>query len=172
MSRDSFIAVSAHALSGIHKASTDALSQELNKNVAAGKVLNNPSVAVTFPDDGSVASQLARLEACSVTLQNFNGTGVGCPIAATNWVNLRKNITSGGTSSGSGSTATSSTVAATSASTGGVVIESSPAGSASAPAATATSTGTVDPSLVPAFGVTADTNPTGTGYVINTTVSS
>ena len=167
MSRDSFIAVSAMALSSKNKATTYSLLQELNKNVAAGKVLNNPSVAVTFPEDSSVASQLARLEACSVTLQNFNGTGVGCPLAATDWADLRKNITSGSTSSGSGLTATSSIAAAPSASTGGVAIESSPASTASAPAATSTSTGngTVEASLVPDFGVTAGTNPTGTGYV-------
>ncbi|KAI0731554.1 hypothetical protein C8Q72DRAFT_776083 [Fomitopsis betulina] len=144
MSRDSFIA-------------------ELNKNVAAGKVLNNPSVAVTFPEDSSVASQLARLQACSVTLQNFNGTGVGCPIAATNWVSLRSNITSGGVSSVSSSTATSSLAASSSASESSTATRSSSAGSTSPPTATSSSNGTAEASLVPAFGITAGQNATGTG---------
>ncbi|EIW81151.1 hypothetical protein CONPUDRAFT_56658, partial [Coniophora puteana RWD-64-598 SS2] len=51
----------------------------LNANVAAGQAVNNPSVKVAFPTDDSTASQLARLNAATVTLQNLNGTGVGCP---------------------------------------------------------------------------------------------
>ncbi|KAF8464991.1 hypothetical protein DFH94DRAFT_796240 [Russula ochroleuca] len=55
----------------------------LNANVAAGHVLNNPSVPISFPEDNSKASQLARLNAASVTLQNLNGSGKGCPIVST-----------------------------------------------------------------------------------------
>ncbi|KAH9834182.1 uncharacterized protein C8Q71DRAFT_771562 [Rhodofomes roseus] len=134
----------------------DSFIAELNQNVAAGKVLNNPSVAVTFPEDGSVQSQLARLQACTVTLQSLNGSGVGCPVAATNWANLQKQIASGGSTSGAGAS-----TAAASATTGAVNIATSVA-TATGAAATGT-TSTVDPTLVPDYGITANTNPTGTG---------
>ena len=55
----------------------------MNANVAAGHVLNNPSVLLSFPEDNSKASQLARLNAASDTLQNLNGPGKGCPIVST-----------------------------------------------------------------------------------------
>jgi len=55
----------------------------LNANVAAGHVLNNPSVPVSFPEDNSKESQLARLNTAGVTLQNLNGPGKGCPVAST-----------------------------------------------------------------------------------------
>jgi hypothetical protein len=57
--------------------------QDLNANVAAGHAVNNPSIAVSFPTDDSKASQLARIDAALVTLQNLNGPGVGCPAAST-----------------------------------------------------------------------------------------
>ncbi|KAH9059968.1 hypothetical protein EDB87DRAFT_1809611 [Lactarius vividus] len=57
--------------------------QELNKNVAAGHVINNPSVGISFPEDNSKGSQLARINAASVTLQNLNGPGKGCPVVST-----------------------------------------------------------------------------------------
>jgi hypothetical protein len=62
---------------------SDLTSKTLNANVAAGHVLNNPSVPISFPEDDSKASQLARLNAASVTLQNLNGPGKGCPIVST-----------------------------------------------------------------------------------------
>ncbi|KAF8841535.1 hypothetical protein BDN67DRAFT_928316 [Paxillus ammoniavirescens] len=55
----------------------------LNKNVAAGFVTTNPTVKLTFPTDNSTTSQLARLNAAAVTLQNLEGPGVGCPISST-----------------------------------------------------------------------------------------
>ena len=55
----------------------------MNANVAAGNVVNNPSVPISFPEDDSVASQLARINAATVTLQNLNGPGQGCPVAST-----------------------------------------------------------------------------------------
>lgn len=61
----------------------DSFIQELNSNVAAGHVLNNPSVLLSFPTDNSKASQLARINAAAVTLQNLHGPGQGCPVAAT-----------------------------------------------------------------------------------------
>ncbi|KAN0120838.1 hypothetical protein V8E52_004107, partial [Russula decolorans] len=57
--------------------------QSLNANVAAGHVLNNPSVPISFPEDNSTPSQLARINAATVTLQNLNGSGQGCPVAST-----------------------------------------------------------------------------------------
>jgi hypothetical protein len=57
--------------------------QDLNQNVAAGHATNNPSVLVSFPEDNSTASQLARLNAATVTLQNLNGPGKGCPVVST-----------------------------------------------------------------------------------------
>ncbi|KAH9920969.1 uncharacterized protein B0H18DRAFT_580020 [Fomitopsis serialis] len=157
----------------------DSFIAELNQNVAAGKVLNNPSVAVTFPEDGSIASQLARLQACTVTLQNLNGTGKGCPQAATNWAALQKEIESGGSTSAAGGSATAASTSAaaapssvangTSAATSMVAIASSSVATATATSAaaiaTTSSNGTIDPTLVPDYGITANSNPTGTGYV-------
>ncbi|KIJ24448.1 hypothetical protein M422DRAFT_194663, partial [Sphaerobolus stellatus SS14] len=57
--------------------------QELNANVAARHVINNPTVGISFPTDNSTASQLARINAAAVTLQNLKGPGVGCPIVST-----------------------------------------------------------------------------------------
>ncbi|KZT37355.1 hypothetical protein SISSUDRAFT_1048569 [Sistotremastrum suecicum HHB10207 ss-3] len=58
----------------------------LNANVAAGHATNNPPVALSFPTDSSKGSQLARIEACIITLQNLHGPGVGCPAASTTFV--------------------------------------------------------------------------------------
>ncbi|TCD65824.1 hypothetical protein EIP91_002174 [Steccherinum ochraceum] len=57
--------------------------QSLNANVAAGFVINNPSVKLSFPTDGSKSAQNARLNAAAVTLQNLHGPGKGCPVAST-----------------------------------------------------------------------------------------
>ncbi|KAI9450223.1 hypothetical protein BJY52DRAFT_1126056, partial [Lactarius psammicola] len=59
------------------------LLYDLNLNVAAGLAVNNTAVQVSFPTDNSYTSQLARLTAASVTLQNMRGVGVGCPIEST-----------------------------------------------------------------------------------------
>jgi len=64
----------------------DSFIQSLNANVAAGHATNNPSIAVSFPTDESKASQLARINAALVTLQNLRGPGVGCPAASTTFV--------------------------------------------------------------------------------------
>jgi hypothetical protein len=61
-------------------------TQDLNENVAAGHVINNPSVQLSFPEDDSKASQLARINAAIVTLQNLNGEGSGCPVASTTFL--------------------------------------------------------------------------------------
>jgi len=114
--------------------------QSLNANVIAGRVVNNPSVAVSFPTDNSKASQLARLETAIVTLQNLKGPGVGCPAASTTFVAQQKAIQNGGTP---------------------VLATPSPA-PAPSQSGTCTHEG-VNPALVPQFGLAAGLNPTGTG---------
>ncbi|KAG8221511.1 hypothetical protein J3R82DRAFT_1726 [Butyriboletus roseoflavus] len=64
----------------------------LNNNVAAGFVTTNPTVKLSFPTDNSTASQLARLNAAAVTLQNLEGAGVGCPISSTTFSAQHKAI--------------------------------------------------------------------------------
>ncbi|KAI0265553.1 hypothetical protein BC834DRAFT_877453 [Gloeopeniophorella convolvens] len=64
----------------------NAFIASLNGNVNAGHVVNNPGVAVTFPTDGSTASQIARLQTSIVTLQNLNGPGQGCPVVSTTFL--------------------------------------------------------------------------------------
>ena len=66
--------------------------QVLNKNVAAGFVTTNPTVKLTFPTDSSTSSQLARLNAAAVTLQNLEGPGIGCPISSTTFSAQHKAI--------------------------------------------------------------------------------
>ena len=55
-------------------------------------MINNPSVSLSFPEDDSKASKLARLFAATVTLQNLNGPGVGCPAVATVYGQLQQQI--------------------------------------------------------------------------------
>jgi hypothetical protein len=73
------------------------VTQVLNGNVAAGHVINNPLVHVSFPGDGSKASQLARINAAIVTLQNLNGKGKGCPVASTTFQEQEAAINDAGT---------------------------------------------------------------------------
>jgi hypothetical protein len=61
----------------------DTFIADLNANVAAGHATNNPSVAVSFPTGNTNQDAAARIEAAIVTLQNLNGSGVGCPAAST-----------------------------------------------------------------------------------------
>ena len=62
----------------------DQFIARLNEIVAAGGAFGHPA---QFPTDNSAASQAARLNALTVTMQNFNNTasGVGCPKAAANF---------------------------------------------------------------------------------------
>lgn len=75
----------------------------LNKNVAAGFVTTNPTVKLSFPTDNSTASQLARLNAAAVTLQNLEGPGVGCPISSTTFSAQGKAISAETSTNGSSS---------------------------------------------------------------------
>ncbi|KAI0943947.1 hypothetical protein AcV7_001893 [Taiwanofungus camphoratus] len=134
--------------------------EKLSANVAAGHVIENPSVQLTFPSDNSTASQLARINAALVTLQNLNGTGVGCPASSTTFVAQQKAIAAE-TSSSSVVPTTQAAIAASSSSAASASPTSSPGDAASTTASNSTSG--VDPDLVPQFGVQAGVNPDGTG---------
>lgn len=124
----------------------------LSGNVAAGQVVNNPSVKVSFPTDNSKASQLARIQTAIVTLQNLRGPGVGCPAASTTFLAQQKAIAAG---PDTGSTAPAPAPASPA---------PAPKSPTSAPASPAPApVGGVDPNLVPQFGLQAGLNPTGTG---------
>ncbi|KAI9436753.1 hypothetical protein H4582DRAFT_2156873, partial [Lactarius indigo] len=73
----------------------DLFIQNLNSNVAAGYAINNIAVEVSFPTDDSNESQLARLTAASVTLQNMLGVGVGCPIESTTFAAQQATLLAG-----------------------------------------------------------------------------
>ncbi len=113
--------------------------QSLNANVAAGRAVNNPGIAVSFPTGNDKASKLARMNAAIVTLQNLRGPGAGCPAASTTFVAQRKDIQDGTDEPAPQSPAPGSDPASQSPSSG------------------------VDLSLVPEFGHQAGLNPTGTG---------
>jgi len=126
----------------------------LSGNVAAGEVVNNPSVKVSFPTDNSKASQLARIQTAIVTLQNLRGPGVGCPAASTTFLAQQKAVAAG---PDTGSPAPAPAPASPAPASPAPAPESpAPASPAPAPA------GGVDPNLVPQFGVQAGLNPTGT----------
>lgn len=59
------------------------LLTSLSANVAAGHAINNPTVQISFPTDNSTQSQLARITAVVITLQNIDGPGKGCPLVST-----------------------------------------------------------------------------------------
>jgi len=117
--------------------------QTLDANVAAGHILNNPSVPIAFPQDDSKESQLARLNAASVTLQNLNGPGKGCPIVSTTFQAQAAAINAG-----------TPPVKPPPAST--------PASSSSTPSPVTPSASQIE-ALAPSLGFTAGKNPTGTG---------
>ena len=115
------------------------IEKALNANVAAGHAVNNPSVTLSFPEDDSPASQLARVTATLATLQNLKGPGVGCPAASTTLVAKQKSLADK------------------------VAGKEEDEGEVSPPATDAPVVGGVDPALVPALGHEAGLNPTGTG---------
>jgi len=64
----------------------DQFIQSLAADISAGHAVNNTVVSVSFPTDDSTASQLARINAATVALQNLFGPGVGCPASSTTFV--------------------------------------------------------------------------------------
>jgi len=123
--------------------------RSLNDNVNAGRVVNNPGIAVSFPTGNSKEDQLARLQTAIVTLQNLKGPGVGCPAASTTFLAQQKAIQDG----------TDSPASAPPVAFQQPPNNDPPAGS----------NGGVDPALVPEFGIKAGQNPTGTGDCDGTT---
>ncbi|KAK0449430.1 hypothetical protein EV421DRAFT_1704819 [Armillaria borealis] len=61
----------------------DSFIKSLSANVAAGHGVNNTVVAIDFPTDNSTASQITRITAVLISLQNLEGPGVGCPASST-----------------------------------------------------------------------------------------
>ncbi|KAH8981818.1 hypothetical protein EDB86DRAFT_395716 [Lactarius hatsudake] len=138
--------------------------QNLNLNVAAGYAVNNTAVEVSFPTDNSNESQLARLTAASVTLQNMLGVGVGCPIESTTFASQQAALLAGqATPSDSPQSSTVSgtislTCSPTSSSSSTVT---SPSPSASTPSGSLTESQVA--AVAPPLGWQAGQNPTGTG---------
>jgi hypothetical protein len=120
--------------------------KSLNANVDAGRAVNNPTVLVSFPTDNSQASQLARINAALVTLQNLNGPGKGCPASSTTFVAQQKAIQSG-----------------QSAPAPAKAPSPAPPAAAPAPAPPAAGVSADFASLVPSLGFSSGLNPTGTG---------
>ena len=132
--------------------------------------MNNPVVGISFPADNSIPSIQARFNAASVTLQNLNGLGKGCPQASTTWTAQLNAILSGASTSIAPIATSPDAPAAPS-----TTEAPAPAPSTTevpAPTSTATSGGSggfdglsfeqID-ALTPPFGHNANVNPTGTG---------
>lgn len=131
-------------------------SQSLNANAAVGHALNNPSVSISFPEDNSKASQLARINAASVTLQNLNGAGKGCPVASTTFQAQAAAINAGNAPSPSPVTASSAAS----------LPARSPSAAPVAASSGAPSAAQID-ALAPQLGFTAGKNPTGKSQTIH-----
>jgi hypothetical protein len=71
----------------------DQFIQSLAANIAAGRAVNNPSVGLSFPTDNSKNSEITRIQASLVTLQNLNGSGKGCPASSTTFSAQLKALT-------------------------------------------------------------------------------
>jgi len=71
----------------------DQFIADLNANVAAGHCINNSAVTVApFPEDGSAKSQSIIFHIATITLQNLQGPGVGCPQSSTTWTAQAQNL--------------------------------------------------------------------------------
>ncbi|KAF8269395.1 hypothetical protein EI94DRAFT_1725344 [Lactarius quietus] len=146
--------------------SQDVFNQNLVANVLAGQAVHNPTVKVTFPIDNSTSSQQARLTAASITLQNLNGPGQGCPIVSTTFQAQSKAISAG-------EPLPPSVIPSSSPSSSPAPVPSpSPSPSptptpAAAPPPAPSTSGTPTPAQIeavaPNLGFTAGKNPTGSG---------
>ncbi|EJC98492.1 uncharacterized protein FOMMEDRAFT_96837 [Fomitiporia mediterranea MF3/22] len=128
-------------------------------NLNAGHVVNNPSVGISFPTDNSIPSIQARFNAASVTLQNLNGAGKGCPQASTTWTAQLNAILSGASSPASAPPSTTAPAPAPPASSS---TTTAPASTSTVSGANGLSLAQID-SLAPDLGFQAGVNPTGTG---------
>ncbi|THH05161.1 hypothetical protein EW145_g5001 [Phellinidium pouzarii] len=137
--------------------------QSLASNIAAGHAVHNPSVSLSFPTDNSTASILARFNAATVTLQNQNGEGVGCPEASTTFSAQAAAVQAGT----SGNSATTAAAPPSAAPTATAAPPSSVASTAAASASSVTSADGLSiaqiDALTPNLGFSSGVNPTGTG---------
>jgi len=122
----------------------DEFIASLNANVDAGRAVNNPGIAVSFPEDPSRESQLARMQTALVTLQNLRGPGQGCPAASTTFLAQQAAIQNGPD-------------------TPAPAPEQAPPAQVPPAPAPPPPAGGVNPALVPDFGHPSGLNPTGTG---------
>jgi len=151
----------------------DLFIQDMAANIAAGHAVNNTGVAITFPTDDSVASQLTRLNAAAVTLQNLRGVGVGCPVSSTTFSAQQQALEDGTAPPATAAPPPASSSAAPPPPSSPAAPPASTVSSASAPAPTASSPaegGGADgltfaqiDALTPQFGFQSDVNPTGSG---------
>ncbi|KAJ6556556.1 hypothetical protein DFH09DRAFT_1491093 [Mycena vulgaris] len=131
--------------------SRDSFIASLSADVAAGHDINNPGVLAPFPTDGSVVSQITRIQTSVTTLQNLFGPGKGCPASSTTFLAQIKALQAGG-------------AAAPPPPAPAPPAPAPPAPAPPAPTPTpAPTAGGVDPNLVPQFGVSPGVNPTGSG---------
>ncbi|GJE92655.1 hypothetical protein PsYK624_088100 [Phanerochaete sordida] len=145
----------------------NAFIAELNQNVNAGFVINNPSVKLSFPTDSSTASAQARINAAAVTLQNLHGPGQGCPIVSTTFTAQSNAINAGQDPSTvvvPGPAAATGAAPAPAAASPAPAAPAPPANNAAAGAAPAGAPSAAQiAQLAPPLGFTAGKNPTGTG---------
>lgn len=135
--------------------SRDSFIASLSANVAAGHDVHNPAVLAPFPTDGSVASQITRLQTSISSLQNLFGPGKGCPAVSTTFSAQLASLQN-----------TGKPLAAAPAPKPAAKPAPKPAPKAAPkpkPAPAKPAAKGVNPALVPQFGVKAGVNPTGTG---------
>ncbi|KAH7103613.1 hypothetical protein BKA62DRAFT_615853 [Auriculariales sp. MPI-PUGE-AT-0066] len=139
--------------------------KSLVKNIRVGHVLNNPTVSLAYPLDGSKAAKQARLNAAAVTLQNLEGEGKGCPIAATTWKKLGQAIEDGTDDNSTDSPPpTSSSTVQSSPSSGPNPPTTAPGDTSSdLPSPTTPPSDNQVARLAPPLGWKSGINPTGTG---------
>lgn len=131
----------------------------LTADVQAGKAVNNPTVAVSFPTDNSTQSQITRIQAALVALQNLNGSGKGCPASSTTLLAQQKALSSG--QSASSGTATAPASGTSASAVASATTPATPAASGSASTGSASEAQIAQ--LAPDLGFSAGVNPTGTG---------
>jgi hypothetical protein len=134
--------------------------ESLNANVAAGHVVNNPSVPLKFPEDDSKASNITRIQAAIVTLQNLNGPGRGCPAASTTFSAQLQAAQNGPDTP---NPSASNGVTPSNSSTRGTSPNISAPGTSSNSSTSGGQISLVNPALVPDLGHQAGLNPDGHG---------
>jgi hypothetical protein len=129
--------------------------------------VNNPSVKVSFPTGDSKQDQSARISAASITIQNLNGPGKGCPFVSTKLGALQKAIDQGtGVSSSANppaSTPPVNTPPANNTQVDVTPVNNTPANNAVVNDTSGTPDAATITQLAPPLGFQSGVNPTGTG---------